>query len=113
MEQAQPEAERLNRLAVVSLVAGLIGLAALHSFPIVLTWLGSGAVPVANVLVSATPLIASLLAIVLGHVVLIRSRVRGRRAAWAALAFGYLGLIAAASFEALFWLLVALHPIAY
>lgn len=116
MEQVEPAAASLSRPAVVSVVAGALGLFAAYAFPIDTFWLAKTPVPAPEVVGSALPFVVPLIAVVSGHLALIktrRSRLRGRRAAWAGLAFGYAVLVAMAGFELVFWLIVWIRPIAY
>jgi hypothetical protein len=92
---------------------GLFGISGLWLFPIYTIWLEKTPLPAPELIGSVLPILPPLVAVVSGHLAMRRtgaSGLRGRGAAWAGLAFGYMGLVAAVGSELIFWLIVVLHP---
>src|SRR4029079_18745836 len=100
MEQtAAPATSALSMAAVVSFVAGLLGLSSPWLFPVETIWLDKTDLPGHQYLGSATAFLLPVLAIAAGHIAISRTRpgrLRGRTIGFAGLTFGYVGLITTA-----------------
>ena len=107
---------KMSRLAVVALAAGLVALVAPYSFPMLVIWAGSLAVPAAYLTGSGLAFLPPVVAITCGHLALGRLGKAGstaRALAWAGLVMGYVGLLQLIAFEVVFWLIALYYPVAY
>jgi hypothetical protein len=106
---------RMSRLAIVSVVAGILSLVSAYAVPIALLWVPTAPIPGPYFVASALPILPPVVAIACGHAALLATRggvLRGRRAAWTGLACGYAGLVQTLAFEGLLWFIIRL-PIQY